>query len=111
MLYGICSDIHSNATAFHAVLDSMKENKVERRICLGDLVGYGVDANECVQLAKENMDVCLIGNHDSVAIKYNDLVSAKRADRSAMVKGMDVVKAAISSGFSLVPSDQHGITS
>ncbi len=70
MLYGICSDIHSNATAFHAVLDSMKENKVERRICLGDLVGYGVDANECVQLAKENMDVCLIGNHDSVAIKY-----------------------------------------
>ena len=30
-------------------------------------------------------------NGNSVAIKYNDLVSAKRADRSAMVKGMDVV--------------------
>lgn len=28
---------------------------------------------------------------NSVAIRYNDLVSAKRADRSAMVKGMDVV--------------------
>lgn len=28
---------------------------------------------------------------NSVAVKYNDLVSAKRADRSAMVKGMDVV--------------------
>ena len=74
MLYGICSDIHSNATAFRAVLQSMEDNKVERKICLGDLVGYGVDANECVQLAKENMDVCLIGNHDSVAIKYESSV-------------------------------------
>ena len=30
-------------------------------------------------------------NENSVAIKYKDLVSAKRAERSAMVKGMDVV--------------------
>lgn len=70
MLYGICSDVHSNAAAFEAVLQSMKDNGVERRICLGDLVGYGADADECVMLAKENMDVCLIGNHDNVAIKY-----------------------------------------
>lgn len=70
MLYGICSDIHSNATAFKAVLQSMMDNGVDRRICLGDLVGYGVDANECVELARTYMDVCLIGNHDSVAIKH-----------------------------------------
>ena len=30
-------------------------------------------------------------NSESVAVKYNDLVSAKRADRSAMVKGKEVV--------------------
>ena len=70
MLYGICSDIHSNATAFEAVLQSMRENGVERRVCLGDIVGYGVDTDECVNLVKENMDVCLIGNHDSVAVRY-----------------------------------------
>lgn len=74
MLYGICSDIHSNATAFEAVLQSMEDNGVERRICLGDLVGYGVDADECVRLARDNMDLCLIGNHDSVAIKYESSV-------------------------------------
>lgn len=74
MLYGICSDIHSNGTAFEAVLHSMDDNGVDRRICLGDLVGYGVDADECVQMAKENMDICLIGNHDSVAIKYESSV-------------------------------------
>ena len=70
MLYGICSDIHSNATAFEAVLQSMRESGVERRVCLGDIVGYGVDTDECVNLVKENMDVCLIGNHDSVAVRY-----------------------------------------
>ena len=69
MLYGICSDIHSNATAFEAVLQSMRENGVERKVCLGDIVGYGVDTDECVDLVRENMDFCLIGNHDSVAVK------------------------------------------
>ena len=70
MLYGICSDIHSNATAFKAVLESMHDNGVERRACLGDIVGYGADTDECVDLVRENMDFCLIGNHDSVAVKY-----------------------------------------
>ena len=70
MLYGICSDIHSNATALEAVLESMRDNGVERKVCLGDIVGYGVDADECVDLVRKNMDFCLIGNHDSVAVKY-----------------------------------------
>ena len=69
MLYGICSDIHSNATAFKAVLESMRDNGVERKVWLGDIVGYGVDTDECVDLVRENMDFCLIGNHDSVAVK------------------------------------------
>ncbi len=69
MLYGICSDIHSNATAFKAVLESMRDNGVERKVCLGDIVGYGVDTDECVDLVRESMDFCLIGNHDSVAVK------------------------------------------
>ena len=74
MLYGICSDIHANATAFEAVLTSMKENGVERRVCLGDLVGYGADSDECVRLARDNMDACIIGNHASVGIKYESSV-------------------------------------
>jgi hypothetical protein len=48
----------------------MKDNGVERKVCLGDLVGYGADPDESVRLARENMDICIIGNHDSVAIKH-----------------------------------------
>ena len=71
MLYGIYSDIHANLPALEVVLESMREHGVERRVCLGDIVGYGASPNECVALVKENADVCILGNHDSVAIKWD----------------------------------------
>jgi len=69
MLYGVFSDVHSNLPALEAVLQSMASRGVQRRVCLGDLVGYGADADACVQKVKENADVCIIGNHDSVALR------------------------------------------
>lgn len=84
MLYGICSDIHSNATAFKAVLASMESYGVERRICLGDLVGYGPDVNECVKLASENMDACIVGNHDSVAMGWESCAGFNPYARKAI---------------------------
>ena len=56
----------------------MKDNGVERRVCLGDLVGYGADPDESVRLARENMDICIIGNHDSVAIKHESSAGFKK---------------------------------
>jgi diadenosine tetraphosphatase ApaH/serine/threonine PP2A family protein phosphatase len=69
MLYGIFSDIHANLPALEAVLRSMDSRKVEKRICLGDIVGYGASPNECATLVKQYSDVCLLGNHDNVALK------------------------------------------
>lgn len=67
MIYGIYSDIHGNLQALEAVINSMKEHDVERQVCLGDLVGYGVSPNECVDRVNENADIVIMGNHDSVA--------------------------------------------
>jgi diadenosine tetraphosphatase ApaH/serine/threonine PP2A family protein phosphatase len=36
--------------------------------CLGDLVGYGAQPDECVALAADSCDLCLIGNHDLVVL-------------------------------------------
>lgn len=69
MLYGIFSDIHSNLSALEAVLASMDAHGVGRRVCLGDLVGYSADPETCVQLVKQKSDICILGNHDSVALK------------------------------------------
>jgi predicted phosphodiesterase len=62
----IISDIHSNLAAFTAVLNRTREDR-DLILCLGDLVGYGPDPNECVELAAEVSACILGGNHDLAA--------------------------------------------
>jgi predicted phosphodiesterase len=64
MKVAIISDIHGNRQAFEAVLDDIVDESVSEVWCLGDLVGYGADPDACVDLARDNTDVCLAGNHD-----------------------------------------------
>ncbi len=68
MKYGIYSDIHGNLEALRRVLESMKRLGVDKKVCLGDIVGYGPYPNECVELVAQNSDIAILGNHDSVAI-------------------------------------------
>jgi len=68
MRYGIFSDIHSNLEALASVMESMDSMGIERRVCLGDAVGYGASPNECVDLIRDKSAVTLLGNHDSVAL-------------------------------------------
>ncbi|GAB1421420.1 metallophosphoesterase family protein [Anaerolineales bacterium] len=59
----IISDIHANLTAFEAVLADAK-NDWDYVWCLGDVVGYGPDPNECIELLRTLPHLCLAGNHD-----------------------------------------------
>ncbi len=63
--YAIISDVHGNVEAFTTVLTYLEGLAVERIYCLGDLVGYGQGARECVDLARTRQIVCLQGNHDA----------------------------------------------
>lgn len=63
----VCSDIHSNLNALQAVLEDA--GSVDETWCLGDVVGYGPDPNECITRLKEISNLtCLMGNHDLAAI-------------------------------------------
>src|SRR5919109_2780336 len=66
MRIAMLSDVHGNRPAFEAVLDAIDETAVEELWCLGDLVGYGAEPDDCVALARERCDICLAGNHDLV---------------------------------------------
>ncbi|MBN1146775.1 MAG: metallophosphoesterase family protein [Anaerolineales bacterium] len=67
----IISDIHANLTALEAVLAEAGEYAATW--CLGDLVGYGPDPNECIERVRELPDLkCIIGNHDAAALKQID---------------------------------------
>jgi diadenosine tetraphosphatase ApaH/serine/threonine PP2A family protein phosphatase len=74
MRYAILADIHANLTALKAVLDDIaKQGKVDEIWCLGDIVGYGPEPNECISLMKKLNVVCVAGNHDYGAIGQIDL--------------------------------------
>lgn len=63
----VISDIHANLTALETVLASAGD--VAAVWCLGDIVGYGPDPNECIaRLAALPNLVCLRGNHDAAAV-------------------------------------------
>ncbi len=67
MRYAIISDIHSNLEALKRVLEEIDRLGVDKTVCLGDIVGYGGNPNECVEVIKERNVESIIGNHDKVA--------------------------------------------
>ncbi len=73
MRYAIISDIHSNFEALTAVLDHIQTQMVDSVICLGDVVGYGPNPNECVELIKLNCSLTLMGNHDFACLDQSEL--------------------------------------
>ena len=63
----VMSDIHSNRTALEAVLESA--GPVGAIWCLGDVIGYGPDPNDCISIIRDLPNlICLRGNHDSAVI-------------------------------------------
>jgi len=68
----VISDIHANLTAFETVLHHAQDDW-DFVWCLGDVVGYGPDPNECVELLKSLPHVCLAGNHDWAALGRLDV--------------------------------------
>ena len=69
MRYALIADIHANLTAFTEVLDDIeRRGGVEEIWCLGDIVGYGPDPHQCIELLRQHKHVCVAGNHDWAAI-------------------------------------------
>jgi len=74
MRYAIVADIHANLAAFTAVLEDIEHRGgVEEVWCLGDIVGYGPDPHQCIELLRQCEHVCVAGNHDWGAIGKIDL--------------------------------------
>jgi len=60
----VISDIHGNYPALKAVLDDIDSDGIEDVICLGDIVGYYCQVNECIDELRERKIYSLLGNHD-----------------------------------------------
>jgi predicted phosphodiesterase len=67
-LYGLLGDIHGNREALTAVLAALEQRHVERIVCLGDVVGYNADPDECVEIVRRRCTVTIAGNHDLIGL-------------------------------------------
>jgi len=63
----IISDIHGNLEALTAVLADIKAQGIREIYCLGDIVGYGPNPRECIDLVMD-AKLVLLGNHDQGAM-------------------------------------------
>jgi predicted phosphodiesterase len=63
----IISDIHSNLEGLEAVLADIQQQGVSEIYCLGDVIGYGPNPRECIDLVMK-CNACILGNHDQGAL-------------------------------------------
>ncbi len=73
MRYAVVSDIHANLQAWNAVLLDIRSQKVDRIVCLGDIVGYGPNPAEVLESIHSNIDHVVLGNHDAVLCDKMDV--------------------------------------
>jgi predicted phosphodiesterase len=65
-LYGILGDIHGNLEALRAVLAALDARGVRKILCVGDVVGYNADPDECGALLRARNAIVIAGNHDLI---------------------------------------------
>ena len=64
----IISDIHGNLEALEAVLADIRSQGITEIYCLGDIIGYGPNPRECIDLVMRNCQATILGNHDQAAL-------------------------------------------
>ena len=66
MRYAVLSDIHGNLESLQQALLLLHDD--DKVLCLGDIVGYGPNPNECVRLIRDRASETVLGNHDVAAV-------------------------------------------
>ena len=73
MRIGLISDVHGNLQALRTVLERLDRERLDRLVCLGDVVGYGGDPEACLELVRARTDTVIMGNHDAAAAHPDEI--------------------------------------
>jgi len=82
MSYAIVSDVHSNLESLQQALALIGDEP--ELYCLGDMVGYGANPNECVELLRGRVKHAVLGNHDLAALENYGVEYFNDAARAAI---------------------------
>ena len=84
MRIGIFSDVHANIEAMNAVIDAYKSERIDKYVCIGDVVGYGASPNECCDIIRKTAAYTILGNHDAAVAGRMDYSYYYDAARQAL---------------------------
>ena len=89
MKLAILSDIHGNLDSLEAVLAHARREGYDHLVCLGDVVGYGAEPQECIDRLREEVwnhekagEMVVKGNHDDAASGGDDSYFNREAQRA-----------------------------
>ena len=85
MKVAILSDIHGNLEGLRKVLKIISRNKVDKIICLGDVVGYGTDSKQCYEILKNKNCDFMMGNHDAM---YCNIINSDSCSSNGKISTM-----------------------
>jgi diadenosine tetraphosphatase ApaH/serine/threonine PP2A family protein phosphatase len=85
MRYAILSDIHSNLEALTAVMDTLASERIDRYLCLGDVIGYGADPAACLARLQSCDATIVGGNHDFACVGKLDVAWFNDVARAAVL--------------------------
>ena len=84
MKYALLSDVHSNLEAFQAVIKDLECEKVDHVCFLGDIVGYGANPAQCIEILQGLTSWIVAGNHDWGAVGLTDTSNFNSAAKAAL---------------------------
>jgi diadenosine tetraphosphatase ApaH/serine/threonine PP2A family protein phosphatase len=82
MITAVISDIHGNVDALNTVLNDIDQRGIERVVCLGDVIGYGPNPTDCLDLVMDRCEFSMMGNHD-FAVLYEPTSFNTSAEQAA----------------------------
>lgn len=87
----IISDIHGNLSALKVVMEALEKKRPDEWICLGDIVGYGPNPKECIDIIREKEMHCVLGNHDAGVTKVISKSHFKNPNRKLIELTEDLI--------------------
>ena len=95
MRYGLIADIHGNLEALKAVLAVLEKERIDSYLSLGDIIGYGANPKECIEIVKGlKTEVSIAGNHEWGLLGFLDLDYFNEYAREALAWTKDVISPA-----------------
>ena len=87
----ILSDIHANYEALRRVLDDLDAHPHDAEVCLGDVVGYGPQPQECCDLLRGREMTIVQGNHEQGLINIYHLGTFNQPAKDSLRRTREMI--------------------